>query len=146
VDGSLGAWTYVLMDLYPLLDPPALTWGSVFTLLPVAHKYDFPRLLKRLVAFVMDNCEALTHDPKNLKQFVIRWLALAERLQLDELRELCLGKVRGMTREQLQSAFFVEVEIGSGADKQTQRTIRKEVEELSPALLSELLIITAVAL
>jgi hypothetical protein len=39
VDGSLGAWLYILMDLLPLHDPPALTLGGVFTLLPVVHKY-----------------------------------------------------------------------------------------------------------
>ncbi|KAG1667002.1 hypothetical protein FOA52_014314 [Chlamydomonas sp. UWO 241] len=59
VDGSLGAWTYVVMDLSLLHDPPR-TWGSVYTLLPVAHKYDFPRLLARLVIFVKDNREALS--------------------------------------------------------------------------------------
>ncbi|KAG1666999.1 hypothetical protein FOA52_014311 [Chlamydomonas sp. UWO 241] len=132
VDGSLGAWTYVLMDLYPLHDPPALTWGSVFTLLPVAHKYDFPRLLARLVAFVKDNSDALTHDSK-LKAYSIRWLALAERLQLDELRELVLGKVRGMTREQLQQAIAVEVEAGGSAAKQKVHAVREEVKQLGAA-------------
>ncbi|KAG1667005.1 hypothetical protein FOA52_014317 [Chlamydomonas sp. UWO 241] len=146
VDGSLGACTYILMDLYPLHDTPALTLGSVFTLLPVAHNFPFfPRLLARLVAFVEDNSEALTHDPVFLKQFVIRWLALAERLQLDELRELVLGKVRGMTKEQLQQAIFVELEPGSSANKQKKHAIRKEMEELSQALRDELFTIAVFA-
>jgi hypothetical protein len=81
VDGSLGSWTYILMDLGPMHDPPALTWGSVYVLLPVAHKYDFPKLLARLVAFVTENSEALTHIPTLPKEFLVRWLALAERLQ-----------------------------------------------------------------
>jgi hypothetical protein len=41
VDGSLGTWTYILSDLYPLHDPPALSLESVYALLPVVHKYVF---------------------------------------------------------------------------------------------------------
>jgi hypothetical protein len=52
------------MDLYPQHDSPALDLGSVYTLLPVVHKYDFTKLLARLVAFVKANSEALTHDPR----------------------------------------------------------------------------------
>ncbi|KAG1661460.1 hypothetical protein FOA52_006823 [Chlamydomonas sp. UWO 241] len=48
----LGTWTYILSCLYPLHYQPKLTLGSVYTLLPVAHKYNSTRLLTRLVAFV----------------------------------------------------------------------------------------------
>ncbi|KAG1670265.1 hypothetical protein FOA52_003615 [Chlamydomonas sp. UWO 241] len=52
VDGSLGLWTYILSYLYPEHDPPGLSLSSVYMLLPVVHKYDFPRLLARLLAFM----------------------------------------------------------------------------------------------
>ncbi|KAG1659500.1 hypothetical protein FOA52_015342 [Chlamydomonas sp. UWO 241] len=94
VDGSLGTWTYILMDLHPLHDPPALTLGSDYALLPVVHKYDFTKLLKKLVAFVWEKSEALSHNPVCCHTYIMRWLALAERLQLDEVRELCLGRLR----------------------------------------------------
>ncbi|KAG1667000.1 hypothetical protein FOA52_014312 [Chlamydomonas sp. UWO 241] len=141
VDGSFGAWAYILMDLYPLHDPPALTWGSVYTLLPVAHKYNFTKLLARLMAFVKDNSKALTHNLMFNRRYVIRWLALAERLQMDELRKQVLGKVRSMTKEELQKAFFVQV--SSGAKK--RNAIRKAMEELSQELRDELLTTAAFA-
>jgi hypothetical protein len=64
-------------------------------------------------------------------------------VQLDDLRELCLSKLRGLTKEQLQKAIFVEVEAGS--DKKTKHAIRKEVGELGQALREELLTITSFA-
>ncbi|KAG1674726.1 hypothetical protein FOA52_013561 [Chlamydomonas sp. UWO 241] len=88
VDGSFGTWIYILSDLYPLHDPPALTLGSVLTMLPVVHKYNFTKLLTRLVVFVKENLGRLGHEPHKSTTYAIRWLALAELLQLDELREL----------------------------------------------------------
>ncbi|KAG1679803.1 hypothetical protein FOA52_012715 [Chlamydomonas sp. UWO 241] len=72
------------------------------------------------------------------------WLVLAERLQLDELRELCLVKLRGMSKQQLQCA--ITVEFGSNNSRQNKRTARREVTQgLDPELLGELLAITAFA-
>ncbi|KAG1669269.1 hypothetical protein FOA52_003307 [Chlamydomonas sp. UWO 241] len=100
VTGSLGTWIYILSCLYPLHNQPVLTLGSVFTLLPVVHKFDFTKLLTRLVDFVKERSGELDDDPNLPARFVIRWLALAERLQLDELHELCLARLRGMSKEQ----------------------------------------------
>ncbi|KAG1664098.1 hypothetical protein FOA52_013282 [Chlamydomonas sp. UWO 241] len=100
-----------MSDLYPLHDAPALTWGCVYTLLPVVHKYNFPKLLTRLMAFIKEESEALDmHDPDCTDIYVFRWLALAERLQLDVLRELCLDKVQVMTSAQLRTALTVTEE------------------------------------
>ncbi|KAG1680629.1 hypothetical protein FOA52_015078 [Chlamydomonas sp. UWO 241] len=116
VDGSLGTWTYIQSCLYLLHDQPDLTLPSVYALLPVVHKYDFTKLLGRLVAFVKGKREELSADPGSFRGYVIKWLALAERLQLDELRDLCLDKLRSMTGEGRQDAITVEVEVGSGGD------------------------------
>jgi hypothetical protein len=143
VDGSLGTWTYILSDLYPSFDPPALTLSSVFTLLPVVHKYDFTKLLGRLMTFIKDKSEALSFLPQNPVTYIIAWLALAERLQLDELRELCLGKLGSMSRAQLLIAITVEVEVGSGVDKNMTRVVRKEVKQMGLDMCCALLSITA---
>jgi hypothetical protein len=143
VDGSLGTWTYILNDLHHQRDPPALTLGSVLTLLPVVHKYNFTKLLARLVAFVREKSGRLDHDYGDRFTFVIVWLALSERLQLDELRELCLGRLRGMTKGELQTAITVEVEVGSGADKQKRRAVREEVKGLGQELCFEVFAIAA---
>jgi hypothetical protein len=142
VDGSLGTWAYIMTDLHQQRDPPALTLDSVLILLPVVHKYDFTKLLARLVAFVKEESEALDHQPEWYDTYVITWLALSERLQLDELRELCLGVLRGMSREELQTATTVEVESGSGADKRKRRVAREEVKGLGQALCVEVLTIS----
>ncbi|KAG1680630.1 hypothetical protein FOA52_015079 [Chlamydomonas sp. UWO 241] len=140
VDGSLGTWTYILSCLYPLHDQPDLTLLSVYTLLPVVHKYDFTKLLGRLVAIVMGKREELSADPGSFSRYVIRWLALAERLQLDKLRELCLDKLRSFKKEQLKLAFTVEVEVDSDTEQrlllsfQKNLAVREEVKSLSQAL------------
>ncbi|KAG1674731.1 hypothetical protein FOA52_013566 [Chlamydomonas sp. UWO 241] len=140
VDGSLGTWTYILIDLYPLHDPPALTLGSVYTLLPVVH--NFTKLLTRLVAFVKDNIEDLPQSSCISAKYIIYWLSLAERLQLDELHELVLDRLRGLTREQLRKATTAEVEVESGAGAQTRRVVREEVKRLGQALCCELFAIS----
>ncbi|KAG1673774.1 hypothetical protein FOA52_002343 [Chlamydomonas sp. UWO 241] len=138
VDGSFGAWTYIRSCLYPLHDKPKLTLGSVYNLLPVAHKYNFTKLLTRLMDFVKEG--TLSPDPAFPASYIIRWLALAERLQLDEL---CLGWLQGMTREDLDEATTVEVAVGSGADMQMKHVVRQEVKGLVQALRDELFVLTA---
>ncbi|KAG1670267.1 hypothetical protein FOA52_003617 [Chlamydomonas sp. UWO 241] len=144
LDRCHGTWTYILKYLYPQYESPALTLSSAYTLLPVVHKYNFPKLLTRLIDFVKGNNKALSRDPSDSVNYIVRWLALAERLQLDELQELCLHRMQGMTREQLQSAITVEVEAVSGG-KQKKHAVRKEMLQLGHALLAELPSITAPA-
>ncbi|KAG1673749.1 hypothetical protein FOA52_002318 [Chlamydomonas sp. UWO 241] len=139
VDGSFGAWTYILSDLHQQRDPPALTLGSVLTLLPVVHKYDFTKLLTRLAAFVKARGGEMSHDPGLPSNFVVRWLALAERLQLDELRELCLGRLQGMTKEELRKATTV----AQSTERGTERVVREEVSNLGNACLCKLFAILA---
>ncbi|KAG1651431.1 hypothetical protein FOA52_006491 [Chlamydomonas sp. UWO 241] len=153
VDSSPGTWDHILSTLYPQYDPPALTLGSVFKLLPVAHKYDFDKLLKQLLAFIREMSEALSHDPKadpgDKFAYIMLWLALAERLQLDKLAELCLGRLQTMTRQQLQVAITEVVEVGSGASEKLlvsvrdKHVMRKGVEQLSKAMREKLLAITS---
>ncbi|KAG1670276.1 hypothetical protein FOA52_003626 [Chlamydomonas sp. UWO 241] len=137
------AWTYILSDLYPQFDPPALTLSSVYTLLPVMHKYDFPKLLARLVGFIKGKIKALSHNAWGPANYIVLWLALSERLQLDELRELCLNKLRSMTRQQLQIAITMDVEADSVTGNK-RRAVRKEVQQLGEELHDEI-ILTALA-
>ncbi|KAG1669257.1 hypothetical protein FOA52_003294 [Chlamydomonas sp. UWO 241] len=126
-----------------------LTLGGVYNLLPVVHKYDFPRPIAQLVDFVKDSIGELDHcwDPSDHRAYpstyVVHWLALAERLQLDELREMCLDRLRGMSRRKRKVALTVYVEVGSGAGATTKHVIREEVKGLGQALCFELLAITA---
>ncbi|KAG1662143.1 hypothetical protein FOA52_011016 [Chlamydomonas sp. UWO 241] len=152
VDGSLSLWTYILSCLYPLHDQPKLTLSSVYMLLPVVHKYDFPMLLTRLVAFakrafvkqqtlspasspnrpwqLQTQCTAPVSSPS-----IVQWLTLAVRLQLDELRDWCLARIRAMPRHDLVCATTVE----QGA----KRVMREDFKQLEAALLSEVFTILA---
>jgi hypothetical protein len=132
VDGSLGTWTTILNFLYPLHESPALDLGSVYTLLPTVHKYDFSKAItRRLMAFVKD--QELGFDPYLPKTYVVRWIALAQHLQLDELRALCLGRLRGASRQELEQAIMMPT------PPSLERGVREEVTALGPELLSSLL-------
>jgi hypothetical protein len=147
VDGIFGTWTYILTYLYPLHVRPELTLESVYMLLPVVHKYDFPRLLAQLMDFMKKHILEVDHRYYNRFVSVVDWLALAERLQLDELRELCLGRLRGMTRRDLLAAITVKTEAITVAGNQMRHgfCVREEVKGLGQALCFELLAITATA-
>ncbi|KAG1670967.1 hypothetical protein FOA52_011402 [Chlamydomonas sp. UWO 241] len=129
VDGSIGVWTYILSCLYPLHDQPHLTLRAVYALLPVVHKYNFAKLITRLVGFVKEKIQTLSHNPDDSETCVIRWIELAERLQLDGLRELCLSRLGEMMKEQRETAITV-------FDEQKKHTIRKEAKRLKKAELS----------
>jgi hypothetical protein len=102
VDGSLSAWMWIVSPLctqpaqqereraqaLPLEMPaarrravalqqqaqqaPALTLGGAYTLLPVAHKYSFPKLITKLVDFVKG--QALLSDPQHPSKYITSWL------------------------------------------------------------------------
>jgi hypothetical protein len=111
---------------------------------PVDCRYNFTKLLTRLLAFVKEQSEArgaLSHEPSPPDSYIITWLALAEQLQLDELHELCIGELHSMSRKELDIAITEEVEVG--ADQRKKRVVRKAVMALGHDLLGELLAITA---
>ncbi|KAG1671683.1 hypothetical protein FOA52_007474 [Chlamydomonas sp. UWO 241] len=74
VDGSFGTWTYIQSYLYRLHDQPKLTLGSVQVMLPVVHKYDFAKLLARLMAFVKKKIRELDEDPDMLHTYIVKAL------------------------------------------------------------------------
>ena len=52
MDDSLGSWTYLLTCLYAMHDQPELTVEAAYSLLPLAHKYNFPKVQSKLVCFM----------------------------------------------------------------------------------------------
>jgi hypothetical protein len=82
--------------MHPLSPDPAVLYRLC--------RYDFTKLLARLLAFVKEKSGALSSDPAKPSAYVISWLALAERLQMDVLHELILGRLRCMTKQQLKVA------------------------------------------
>ncbi|KAG1673421.1 hypothetical protein FOA52_002186 [Chlamydomonas sp. UWO 241] len=115
LDGSLSTWIYILSDLYPQGQPPTLTLDGVYMLLPVVHKYNLPRLHVRLVAFVKEHSAELSADPKVTSTSVMRWMSLAESLQLDELHDLCYDRLVGIEKK-LEVATIGTAAVRHGVD------------------------------
>jgi hypothetical protein len=98
----------------------------------VVHKYNFPKLLTRLMAFVKMESNRLSYTPDDA-DYVVRWLALAQRVQLDALRELCLGRLWDMGTYERKMAMTV------WDDEQKKRSIREEVKQLGQEQVAALL-------
>jgi hypothetical protein len=80
--------------------------GQVTSLTPASictPRYNFKAVLSEISTFLTQQLpQALSDDPKH-PDFVFTWLQLADDLQLDYLRAICMCKVRGMAfRKQLE--------------------------------------------
>ncbi|KAG1666411.1 hypothetical protein FOA52_006520 [Chlamydomonas sp. UWO 241] len=106
--------------------------------LPVVSQF-----LQMTSLFFLDALADVKGSPKIplTATFVIHWLDLAERLQLDELHQLCMDRLQGMTKELRKMAITVEVRMV--AFMQKKRVLHKEVEGLGQGTCNELLALTA---
>jgi hypothetical protein len=123
VDGSQSAWAYIMA--HPLYDAPALTLGGVFSLLPVAHKYGFTQLITRLVDYIKG--QTLLPDPQHPIKYIISWIALAERVQLDDLLEQRVAELEKMSGDELAQALLLGSNSGT-----LPAVLREQMEELRP--------------
>ena len=100
VDGSVDAWRCILQRLYPFYPQPSNNLSVVATMLPVLHKYDIAHLLTSALDFVNSNLirppSSLSPDPFS-PSYVLKWLNLADGLQLDDIKTACLSKMRQMS-------------------------------------------------
>jgi hypothetical protein len=141
VDGSLGSWTYLLTCLYAMHDQPELTVEAAYSLLPLAHKYDFSKALAKLVRRM--ERKPLSHVPA-ASNYVVRWMELADRLHLEELQAKCLATMRQLAqgadlRERMLRALAVPAPDGGTWSKQDEPPLRQEVAGLSPELKDRLI-------
>ncbi|KAG1665240.1 hypothetical protein FOA52_011428 [Chlamydomonas sp. UWO 241] len=101
----------------------ALTLGGAFTLLPVAHKYGFTKLVTRLVDYVKD--QPLLCDPQHPSKYIMSWVMLAERLQLDDMLQQRVKELGEMPSDKLSRALLVGANSG-----QLPATLRNAMEDL----------------
>jgi hypothetical protein len=104
----------------PLHDAPALTLGGAYTLLPVAHKYGFTKLVTKLVDYVKG--QALLCDPQHPSKYITSWLIMAERVQLDDLLQHLVKELCQMSGEGLAQALI--------KPDDTSATLREQADEL----------------
>ena len=103
LEGNLGTWLAILEHLYAAQDGAAIEGpqqqqqqqlqlsgppGSVFSMLPVLHKYDIHCLMEACLNHLSAALPDRLSPHPGSEGFIIRWLGLAEELQLDELKEV----------------------------------------------------------
>mmetsp|Transcript_13899 Transcript_13899/g.30007 ORF Transcript_13899/g.30007 Transcript_13899/m.30007 type:complete len:279 (+) Transcript_13899:107-943(+) len=97
VDGTGASWYHVLTRLYPGVYPrPELNLNTTHCMLPVAHKYGLTSLQQEILDYLHTQLPSRLSTNPSDDAFVLRWLALADDLQLDSLQGLCVGRVRSM--------------------------------------------------
>jgi hypothetical protein len=119
----------------PLLDAPALTLGGAYTVLPVAHKYGFSKIVTTLVDFVKG--QPLLTDPQHPSTYIMRWVVLAEQLQLDDLLEQRMKELEVMPADGLAQALLLGASGG-----QPTAAMHEQMEELHPVTRNRLLAMT----
>lgn len=110
--GSRSTWLAILKHLYPLYPRPQLTVEAAVDMLPVVHQYDFKTVQAELMGFLSTKFPSgLTAAPGSPCS-VIRWLSLADNLQLDALRAMCMQKIRDMAfKNQLDATVLIQTQI-----------------------------------
>lgn len=105
---SRGTWLAILKRLYPVYPRPQLTVPDAFDMLPVVHQYGFKSVLSEVLDVLGTKFPGeLTTAPYS-PCYIIRWLNLADTLQLDALRAMCMRKVRDMAfKKELEAAVLV---------------------------------------
>lgn len=105
--GSTNTWLAILKRLYPMHPRPELSIEDSFHMLPVTHQYDLRTVQSEIMALLgLKLPTQLTGTPKS-PFYVIHWLHLADNLQLDALRTICMNKLKDMTvSKQLATALL----------------------------------------
>ena len=107
VDGSLNVWQSILVHLYPVRPKPELSTDSVYYMLPLLHKYNIKCILGDCLEFLDTQFPASLSPEPNSSCCIINWLKLADDLQLDDLRAVCMAKVRDMAHNKKLGAALI---------------------------------------
>ncbi|GFH12895.1 BTB domain-containing protein [Haematococcus lacustris] len=95
-------WLLVISQLYPIIPHPELSLPQLQQVLPVVHKYNFLELLQyvngRLVT-ELPSCWSLNPSAPG---YIIKWLVMAEQLQLDALKQAALEGLKKQPPNQIK--------------------------------------------
>ncbi|KAJ9520347.1 hypothetical protein QJQ45_030322, partial [Haematococcus lacustris] len=103
----------LLRQLYPIVPRPELNLQQLQQVLPVIHKHSFPELLQFVesrLATQLPSSWSLDFTPHG---YIIKWLIMAEQLQLDALKQAALEGAGGTTCDLLMQVIKANVELGS---------------------------------
>ncbi|GAX76392.1 hypothetical protein CEUSTIGMA_g3837.t1 [Chlamydomonas eustigma] len=119
VVGDLNSWTTVLRILYSpsmpfdTFDEPChlLNADQVYIIMPVAHRYGFEKIMSlclQLTSRLFPGC--LSCDTYS-SYFIVKWINLADDLQLEQLKCVCFEKMIEMAEQKvLHSALCLNGE------------------------------------
>ncbi|GFH15304.1 BTB domain-containing protein, partial [Haematococcus lacustris] len=92
-------WLLVISQLYPIVPRPELSLQQLQQVLPVVHKHNFPELLQFVeTRLVTQLSNSWSLDPA-APGYIIKWLVMAEQLQLDALKQAAL---KGLEKQPAQ--------------------------------------------
>ena len=106
MDGNLEAWQRILVHLYPV-SRPNLSMESVYDMLPLLHKYNIKGIMDGCLEYLKTQFPASLSPDPNSPCYIINWLKLADDLQLDDLKTVCMAKVRDMARNKKLGAALL---------------------------------------
>ncbi|KAJ9519480.1 hypothetical protein QJQ45_000573 [Haematococcus lacustris] len=102
-------WLLVISQLYPIIPHPELSLPQLQQVLPVVHKYNFLELLQyvngRLVT-ELPSCWSLNPSAPG---YIIKWLVMAEQLQLDVLKQAALEGLKKQPPNQIKGQMAAKV-------------------------------------
>ncbi|KAJ9520165.1 hypothetical protein QJQ45_030090 [Haematococcus lacustris] len=102
-------WLLVISQLYPIIPHPELSLPQLQQVLPVVHKYNFLELLQyvngRLVT-ELPSCWSLNPSAPG---YIIKWLVMAEQLQLDALKQAALEGLKKQPPNQIKGQMAAKV-------------------------------------
>lgn len=110
VDETKEAWLLVLSRLYPIHPRQELNIMLCKQVLPICHKYNISSLLAEALHCLHKDLPAALDHKVDSPGYVFTWLQLADDLDLHDVRNLCIRKVRDLARfKLLDVAAFLHV-------------------------------------
>ena len=110
VDEPMDSWLIVLSRLYPIFPRQELTIELCKKILPIVHKYDISSLLAEALQFLTRDLPAALDHNADSTGYVFTWLQLADDLDLEVMKKMCLRKIRDLARRKLlELAAFMHI-------------------------------------
>ena len=100
VEGDHHAWTKLLDRLYPCCNNDTWSLEEAKQILPLVHRYDIHLLLDSILRFLLPILPKSLSTHSSSPGFVLSWLKIADSLQIDEVKAICLAFIQNAAYEQ----------------------------------------------
>ncbi|KAJ9520344.1 hypothetical protein QJQ45_030320, partial [Haematococcus lacustris] len=117
-------WLLVISQLYPIVPRPELSLPQLQQMPPVVHKYNFQELLQYVSGKLVTELPSSWSLDPSAPGYIIKWLLIAEQLQLDALKQAALEGLKDQFGHQFQKQMVSSI-------------MDADLLRLSPALMLE---------